>query len=115
MPRTLTWDLLQPLADSLHRGRGQQTQLQTRLRQIEQVAGQGGQIIQVVGAAQHGFTFLGDPIVHQVEHLAAVVHIGLLGRLIKQVHSGILQAELSQLHQLLLATGELGEVASGSK
>ena len=84
------------------------------LRNIsEQIAGESGQVVEVMGAAQHGFTLLRCPVVHEAEYLAAVVHIELLGRLIKQVNLGILQAELSQPHQLLLATGELGEVADG--
>ena len=55
-----------------------------------------------MGAAEHGFTVLGNPAVHQCEHLAAIVHIKLLNGLVEQVHLGILQATLRQLHQILL-------------
>ena len=50
---------------------------------------------------------------YEAEYLAAVVHIKLLGRLIKQIYLGILQAELGQPHRLLLAAGKLRKVTSG--
>ena len=47
------------------------------------------------------------------EYLTVIVHIKLLGRLIKQIYLGILQAELRQPHQLLLAAGKLRTVTNG--
>ena len=61
--------LLQPLAGGLHGGGSQRVQLRLRLREVEQVPGQGRQIIEVVGAAKHGFALLGYPIVHQAKYL----------------------------------------------